>query len=380
MIGKLLIAGSLATCIALPAGGIGTAYAQEDADKQAALAAYKKGTIQYNLGNWDKAIGFFKTAFETYPDAAFLFNIAQSYRQAADCKQSVFFYERYLAIKPTAANREEVEGFISELDAECAGRTTGTGTTGTGTGTTGTGTTGTGTTSETGTTSDTGTGTETTTATSDTETGTTGGTQVADSGDTTASISGSAGAVRGSLRDDSQAPTLVMAYGSVGPSMLGVGDLETSPQFNVTLGAGYPISLGKITVDAGALLGYTPVNWDSPSASGTATFTALLVNVGTSMEVMPKVRVRGELGVGTMIYSGLDVPGNVFVDDGLMATGAVSSASFRVAIGGEYAITDAIAVSAQPVVLSVSPAPAGMRRSIDNVSSYQALIGVGYKM
>ena len=136
----------------------------------------------------------------------------------------------------------------------------------------------------------------------------------------------------------------------------------------------------KITVDAGALVSYTPVKWAGPSASGTAGFTALLVNVGGSMEVASKVRVRSELGVGTMIYSGLDVPGNVFVEEGHMATGAVSSASFRFAIGAEYAITDSIAVSAQPVVLSLSPAPGGMRPGIDNVSSYQALPDVGEPM
>ena len=82
--------------------------------------------------------------------------------------------------------------------------------------------------------------------------------------------------------DPGEAPTLVMAYGSFGSTLFSMGDLDTRPQFNLTLSAGYPLPLGRVLVDAGALLSQTRVNWGSQTASGTAVFTALLANVGAS--------------------------------------------------------------------------------------------------
>lgn len=374
MIGKLVLAGTLAIWVALPVVTLSVAHAQEDADKAVALAAYKKGTIQYNLGNWDKAIGFFTTAFETYPDAAFLFNIAQSHRQARDCKQSAFFYKRYLAIKPDASNRDEVEGFIKELETVCVARDSATDvvtTPGTGTAP------GPDAPNETkpATSTDTPAGTTTTTGT--------GTTEVAASTDTTSKVSGGITSDAGpnkSLTEDGDQPKLLVAYGSVGTALVSAGDLESAAQINLTASAGYPIQLGSIRVDVGALVSQTRANWDASSASGTASFTQILANVGGSMEIIPKLRARAELGVGAMIYSGLDVPGNIFVADGMAASGALSTASFRVSLGAEYALTSNLAVSAQPIIISVSQAASGMRDSIEHVSSYQALIGLGYSM
>lgn len=388
---KLLRAVTLAAGLLVPVSTLvsttGTAHAQgTDADKVAAKKAYKKGTIKYNLGEWEQAIVQFKAAFEAYPDASFLFNIAQSYRQADNCKQSAFFYKRYLAIKPDASNRREVEGFIKNLNAECEKRKSmattppppppDNGNNGNSGNTTDAGGGNNGGTSDGGTTGG--------NTNSDGNMGVLGdGTRVADSG---ATGSGSTDTEvtndpsGGSVSTGSEAPSLLMAYASVGSSFMSMGDLETSPQLNFTLGGGYPLHLGSITLDAGVLISHTSVEWDAVSASGRAGFTALLLNVGAGKEIANKIRVRGELGAGVMVYSGLDVIGNIFVDQGTMATGALSSASFRLALGAEYAITDNIAVSVQPVVLNSSPAPEGMRAGIDNVNSFQALAGVAYKM
>ena len=100
------------------------------ADPTTAEDWYKEGANQYNLGNFDKAVDAFKKGFELAPDAkkpAYLYNIAQSYRQANDCKDAAFFYKRYLSlaeqdtVKPlTEAKRHEVEGFIAD-EEKCAG-------------------------------------------------------------------------------------------------------------------------------------------------------------------------------------------------------------------------------------------------------------------
>ena len=166
-------------CALLVAATSATALAQPTGDKKKALDLYDKGNTQYNLGRWKQAIELFTQAYEVYNAPEFLFNIAQAHRQDGNCSEALFFYRRYLANKPNATNKAEVDGFIKELDGKC---TEGTGTTGTGTtgtGTTGTGTTGTGTTGTTGTgTGKTGTGTTGTgtsgTGTTGTGTGTTG--------------------------------------------------------------------------------------------------------------------------------------------------------------------------------------------------------------
>src|SRR5262245_19210338 len=91
---------------------------------------YKEGENQYNLGNFDAAVKAFKEGFglETVDSkkSAYLYNIAQSYRQAKDCSNAQFFYKRFLALrdadqsKPLSEKtRTEVQDRIRELE-ECA--------------------------------------------------------------------------------------------------------------------------------------------------------------------------------------------------------------------------------------------------------------------
>src|ERR1043165_8535917 len=88
---------------------------------------YTEGSKQYDLGNFDKAIEAFKKGFELEPSdnkkSAYLFNLAQAYRQAGNCKDAQFFYKRYLAFKDNDTKkplepdkRKEIEDRINELD------------------------------------------------------------------------------------------------------------------------------------------------------------------------------------------------------------------------------------------------------------------------
>ncbi len=371
MSSKLLQALTIAAGLAIPLGAMvattTSAHAQGTGeDKVAAKAAYKKGTTKYNLGEWDAAIKHFTDAFEAYPDASFLFNIAQSHRQAGNCSKGAFFYKRYLAIKPDASNKREVEGFIKDLAAQCRKL------------------------EESGNLpppppppppdKDPPKDPVVDTTTKNNSNGSVGdGTQVADNGP---GKDGSISASVGDLGDSfDEGPKSLLAYASLGSSFLSMGDLDTSPQFNFTIGAGYPLKVGKLTIDGGMLISYTAVVWgEDPEPSGTAGFTAVLANVGVGMEVANKIRIRGEFGVGVMVYTGLDVEGNIFVEEDMVADGALSSAAFRFAIGAEYAITNSLALSVQPIVGNFSPAPTGLKESIDSIRSIQLLVGVGYSM
>src|SRR4026209_2234297 len=88
------------------------ADAQPAGDKQKAKELYIKGNTQYNLGRWKEAIDLFTQAYEAYDNPDLLFNIGQAYRQDGNCSRAIFFYKRYLALKPGAPNRPEVEKFI----------------------------------------------------------------------------------------------------------------------------------------------------------------------------------------------------------------------------------------------------------------------------
>src|SRR5688572_13706765 len=106
-------------CAALWLSHWPSAEAQPTGDKVKAKALYDKGNVQYNLGRWKEAIDLFTQAYEAYDNPDLLFNIGQAYRQDGNCSRAIFFYKRYLALKPNAPNRAEVEKFIEKLQPGC---------------------------------------------------------------------------------------------------------------------------------------------------------------------------------------------------------------------------------------------------------------------
>ena len=86
-------------------------------DKAAARSAYAEGTKYYDLNNFEAALKAFEKAYWNYEEPAFLFNIAQCYRQLDRKKDAVKFYRSYLRKVPDAPNRSDVEKLIASLDA-----------------------------------------------------------------------------------------------------------------------------------------------------------------------------------------------------------------------------------------------------------------------
>ncbi|HEY8142190.1 MAG TPA: tetratricopeptide repeat protein [Kofleriaceae bacterium] len=389
-------------CALLVAATSATALAQPTGDKKKALDLYDKGNTQYNLGRWKPAIELFTQAYEVYNAPEFLFNIAQAHRQDGNCSEALFFYRRYLANKPNATNKTEVDGFIKELDGKCTeatGGTTGTGTTGTGTtgtGTTGTGTTGTGTTGTgTGTTGTGTTGTGTTgtgtTGTGKTGTGKTGTgktrtadtTTTVDNDDDDTEVDDDDGSI--DVSETGGKPHLFTASLGVGPSFMTSGDLNKPVHMAFALGAGYPISIDKASFEPGVLVTYSPIPWEGEvegmEVTGTAGLTALMANAAGGYPIIPSLpalSARAEVGLGVLVMSGLE-RGNPFLDSNQFADGSIAMFHARVALGAEYMVTPNLAVFAQPVVFSFSPA-SKLRDEISSVTRYEILFGAGYKM
>lgn len=352
----------LACALVLTAAAPVMAQQQPVGDKKKALELYDRAKVQYDLGHWKQAIDLWVQAYETFNAPEFLFNIGQAYRQDGNCDRALFFYRRYLASKPDAKNRAEVEGFMKELEGKCKAAPEPTGPEGTGpTGTPPGGGPG-------------GPHIEGGPGPADTD--------PVDAPDDGEEIEEDA-EIEGGVDATGDQPRYfaVRVYG--GPSFPSLGDLEVGTLASFAIGGGHAFYFGKFAVEPGVLATYTPIPWETtqPMASGTAAMTGFLGNIGASYSILPGLSARAEVGAGAVIFSGLGEPGNPFLEEGTELTGGKAIALFnaRFALGAEYAVTKNFIVHALPVVLSYSPS-SPLRNDIDKVTQFQIMFGAGYQM
>ncbi|HWN72160.1 MAG TPA: tetratricopeptide repeat protein [Haliangium sp.] len=347
------LAGLIAAAILLCPG---PGHAQPSPDDKSELGVvYRKGKTAYDLGNFDEAIKYFKQAYAMQPHEAHLYNIAQAYRQAGDCRNALFFYKRYVAVGGTEARHYEVvQRRIKELTSSCkviddmknkppleslepgkgenaGGEQPGTGTSGTG----GAGAIGTG-------------GTVTSPA----------------------------------PVDNGPSDPVLAASLELGGAVLQIGHLDIEgAHFSLGVGAGYPLTFDKLGITLGGLFTYTPVPWtnERTATSGTSALIGVLANVGARYAVSEQIAVRFELGMGALILSGLS-QGSVFLPDDTMATGALGMLNVRAGIGAEYLLTDNLVFSVSPLVFSYSPAKEGLREEVESFVRFDFIAGLGYRL
>ena len=330
------------------------------ADKTAAKDKYEAAERAYNLGQFKKAIELYTAAYEELPEPAFLFNIAQSYRMAGDCKQALFFYRRFLSTKEADKAkplkpeiRTEVEGRIADLE-ECVKREIAS------------------------------------KPPQAVDNGTTTSTSAPTSAPTTTAPNLRVATTAGDIHTDDKKPDVV-AHAQVRPKIVSVritggaaklnaGNLDTPTTPAFALVAGYPLALGpKLELDLGPAASFTPIAYGTTSSGdGTATIFSVLANAGVAYTVAPKIAVRCDLGVGVQILAGLGKPGNPLTM-GAVATGALTSVAARVALSVDYAVTKSVVVTATPFAVSYSPAPSGLLSSISSLTTLAFLVGIGYR-
>jgi tetratricopeptide (TPR) repeat protein len=353
------------------------AWAQKTADEW-----YKEGENQYNLGNFDKAVDAFKQGFalETNDSkkAAYLYNVAQSYRQENDCKNALFFYKRFLALKGndttkplSAKTRKDVEERITELEA-CVQQATSISKKppnnniapdGDGDG-------------------------DGKTPASDThkdpprkDPAHKNVAAVTTHGDGDGDGDGDEGEPKPKR---STRPHLIVARLTGGATKVSAGDNPVPVQATFALTAGYPIPINdKLMIDAGAAFTFTPVPYTiaarqgMPEASKTASLIAVLANAGATYQVAPKISVRGDLGLGALLFGG--VSESVFTA-GAPTSGALTMFHVRAAISGEYAITPNIQLTLPSIAFSYSPPKDGLAADIKSITSFDFMLGLGYRM
>jgi tetratricopeptide (TPR) repeat protein len=71
--------------------------------------------LDFDLGNFEKALTEAEQAYRLYPLAQILFNIGQCHRALKHWERAAFFYERYLSRLPAAPNRSKVEALLAEV-------------------------------------------------------------------------------------------------------------------------------------------------------------------------------------------------------------------------------------------------------------------------
>jgi tetratricopeptide (TPR) repeat protein len=336
----------------------GLAYAQPKTSEE----WYAEGESKYNLGDFDKAIEAFKQGFEVEikpnKKAAFLFNIAQAYRQANQCKDAAFFYKRYVALRDQdTANplepdkRTEIEQRIAELESCIKDQQT---------------------------------------IASKPPTnmmsprgkpkpgGTVRGPEVANDEE------GVDEPEEDDKQEDSSAheitPHVVTARLSGGAAVLNAGDLDIGVAATFALTAAYPaVVKNELQVDVGLALTFVPINYKAGGTNHTASFTSAFANGAASYELVPKFKVRGDLGVGAMFLGGVTTMGNPFTADGAPATGALAMFAVRFAASGDYAITKNLIATVTPFAVSMSPARSDMAMEIKSLTRFDFMIGIGYQ-
>ncbi|HEU4735298.1 MAG TPA: hypothetical protein VFT22_45720 [Kofleriaceae bacterium] len=328
---------------------------------------YKEGENQYLLGNFDKAIDAFKQGFslETTESkrAAYLYNIAQAYRQENDCKNALFFYKRFLALKdqdtakPLAAKtRKDIEDRIAELE-KCVQQAS---------------TIGKKPPSTPGLPPD----AETTEKAPPPDPGHKEGKK----------RTGARGGAEGEIDTPEEAPGpagrgphLISARAAFGGSKINTGNVDTGLRFVTALTAGYPIAINdKFAIDLGAVFTFTPVPVEvMGGGSRTASLFGLVANAGASYEVAPKIAVRGDAGVGALFLANA---GNSEFTSGLPTTGALSMFHVRVAASLDYAFMPNLVATATPLAFTYSPPKDGLDPSIKSITSFDFMIGIGYRM
>lgn len=89
-----------------------TAWADSASD---AKSYYQQATADFAVGDFAKAADEYQQAYRLKPDAALLYNAAQSYRLAGNSDKALILYKNYVMMYPDQSNVDEVRNQIEKL-------------------------------------------------------------------------------------------------------------------------------------------------------------------------------------------------------------------------------------------------------------------------
>jgi tetratricopeptide (TPR) repeat protein len=89
-----------------------------DPAERAAKRHFDRGQKLFNLGKFEDALEQYTQAYDAKPIPELLFNIGQCHRNLKAYDEAIFSFKKYLKLLPDAENREQVEEYIADLEAE----------------------------------------------------------------------------------------------------------------------------------------------------------------------------------------------------------------------------------------------------------------------
>jgi len=102
------------------APGLRAAPAAGDQRKVLSKKSFERAELMYRQAKFRQALAAYNKAMSFYRHPAYLFNIAQCYRNLHDYIKARFFYKLFLSEAGEATNRAEVERMVAAMDLRIA--------------------------------------------------------------------------------------------------------------------------------------------------------------------------------------------------------------------------------------------------------------------
>ncbi|HEX8108490.1 MAG TPA: hypothetical protein VF516_12240, partial [Kofleriaceae bacterium] len=172
-------------------------------------------------------------------------------------------------------------------------------------------------------------------------------------------------------------PRMISARLIGGGSKVSAGSISVPVQATFGVVGGHPFPINpKLTVEAGAAFTFTPTPYQGAMSGGkTGYLVGAMANGGATYEVMPKLGIRGDLGLGALLFGGIDQ--SPFTNNA-PTTGALTMFHARAAVSADYAITPNLVLTAMPGAFTYSPAAQGIVGG-GAIWSYDFMLGIGYR-
>lgn len=303
------------------------------ADKSEALKYYQDGRKAYDLGRFEPAIEHFAKAYEAEPAPEFLFNIAQAHRQLGRCHKALFFYRRYLRLAPDSPQAPQVRLRIQNLEPACPRPT----------------------------------------PPQPASIRTSTATQSPRPAEPVTTVPEEPAPPTQPVDAHSSAPKIALAF-DAGLGFAQFGDLEVPAQASLVASATYRLNFARLNLGLGVAGTLFMVPYEA-GGDRTALMSQALAQSELTYALNEWLELRGELGVGLLIFSGL-VQGNPFTVDGAPTSGPLSTIATRAALGINLRLSRYFGIRLTPAALSFSPRKAGLSADIARLMRVNVTAGL----
>ncbi len=340
---------ALAVALAILAG----MPARAVADKPSSIRYYERGKRHYERGDYPQALKSFLRAYDEHPAPEYLYNIAQTHRMLGHCRESLDYYQRFLAEQPAESARKIAENHVATLEQQCG---------------------------------------EPEPKPSSPEPsspsepvrpapaeGAIADTAAPAPAETRAATTASVDASKPEAPPGSVSLALgrPFAVAEAGVALYDMGAVDAPAVAALRLGIGYPVSLGAIELEGSASIELSPMSYRD-AAEGRVTLGTIMIGGGARYEFAPRWRGRAAVGLGDAMMFGLDT-GNPFTED-RMSAGVQHMLSVRGELGASYALNDRLHILASPLVLTYCARSGDLADDVGSVVRYAFLAGAAYSL